>query len=476
MNRIRSSRRSRGISGIFVALILFGLLFVAAANYYLFALQSNLSTSQAGAARQDSLLQARQENLALTVRMTGGSTLVLSAANAGGIPTSISSIYIADNTGRMITPPGVMGQAPATNVSSTNWPITLNIGATTSGISGCAAGKTGCNIALLGYSYTSGTVYVKVLTARGNLFSSQFPPVINGGVTGNSLVVTMVATPTQLFSCSSCITVTITAYNFASSPVTGLTFTPNPPTASTTGTATVSGGVCGGPVPSSTIPAYSGSGTAPSVTITCTYSAQTGQVGGFASFSGFAQGTLNGKTISSALAISNNIQIGGTSNTTIQGAFSINFFFFRSSSCFQAGGNWHTPCVIPAFTGVNNLPQSATISGGSNHYVAFYVQVTNNYPATLEILQYTFLQLDASHPPPIVGNESDFWIAGAPSTYNSQSYYYPTYGPGTPSLAAYTGNEVTCAESAPSYNPSGTALLYPGGVVVHPALLSSCCA
>jgi hypothetical protein len=457
---MRTSRKSKGLAGVFVALILFGLVFTVAASYFLFTNQTAFGTDQAYAARQDALQLGRLESLILSPVLSGN-TLTLSVNNAGGIPASIASIYLSDTSGDMISPPGLMGQS-VTNFTAAQWPLTLNPGASTLAMTGCVSGKTGCSIkANLGaYSYSSGTtVYINVVTVRGNVFSTRYPQ-LSGGVSSNPLVVTLFASPSQVFSCMNCITVTVTAYNFASNPIVGVTLEPTPPgtpTASWTNGASgtsVYGGSCQPAAPSSTIPAYSGSGNPPSITFTCKFSTKTGTVGGFASFSVFAQGTLSGKSVTSAIAVSNNVQIGGTSSVSTQGAFSVNFFFFKSSSCQQASGNWVQPCSIPAFTKVNNLPQSATISAGSSHYVAFYVNVTNNYPATLEILQYTFLQLDASHPPPVVGNESDFWLSGSPSTYNAKSYYYPNYGASPPSLAPYTGNEITCAEPNPPYTPS----------------------
>ena len=464
---MRVSRKRRGISGIFVALILFALLFTVGANYFAFVNTANISTYQANAARQDALLQGRQEKLAIGVSLSGASTLVVSASNLGGVTTSIASIYLTDTTGKTINPPGVMGQA-STNFSAAQWPLTLNVGAQSSAVSGCVAGKTGCNIALTAYSYVSGNLFVKVVTGRGNTFSAQYPPMVATSIGSNALVVTMNAYPTppltQVFTCTGCITLLVTVYNFASTPVSSVALSPNPPNSQLTGTATVSGGNCGPATPSSTIPGYSGSGAAPSITFTCTWNAQTGAVGGFASFSGYAQGTLSGVLISSALAVSNIIQIGGSSNVTTQGAFSVNFFFLKSSSCQNAPagviGSYSyashcntSPTPMPPAS-LGNLPGAATISAGSNYYVAFYVQITNNYPATLEILPYTFLQLDASHPPPVVGNETDFWLAGDVPTYNSTLHYYPNYcfaagcaANKLPTLTAYAGNEVTCAST-----------------------------
>ena len=489
--RKRPSAR-KALSGIIAALMLFAMLFTVGTGYFLFVNQNNLALNQADATRQTALLQDRQESLAMKVGING-STLVLSANNTGGVPTAISSIYVLDNTGKMISPPGVMGQA-ATNVSAAQWPLALGVGAATKALTGCVAGKTGCNIALNGYTYTSGTVFVTVVTGRGSTFSAQYPAppltttttvattsqtfstttTTTAGVGGNALVVTMIATPAQIFSCSACVTDTVTVYNYASSAVTGVSLNPAVPVASVTGTATLTGGSCGAPSPSSTISAYSGSGNAPSITFTCTYNSKTGAVGGFASFAGYVQGTLNGVLISSAQAVSNNIQIGGNANVTTQGAFSANFFIFKSSSCAQSGSsNWHTPCntspspfpPVPP-TSLDSLPGAAIITGDSNYYVAFYVQVTNNFNSTLALLPYTFLQLDPSHPPPLPGNETDFWLAGAASTYNAQGYYYPNYATNPPTLAAYAGTTTNCAETGPSWTPSTNCIDIAAGQTV----------
>jgi hypothetical protein len=449
-----SSRKRKGIAGIFVAMIVFGMLFTVLADYYLFSNRTSIATDQASASRQDQLLQDRSESLALNVALSGTNRLVVSAVNTGGVPVSITSFYIGNSSVPML-PPGLIGQA-GTNVTA-QWPITLNIGAETNTLSGCASGSKGCNIALTTYSYTAGkTVFVNVVTGRGNVFSFQFPPRLNGGVASNALVMTLAANPTQLAgSCSAktqtCIQVTATVYNFASSPITLVSIVPNPPTNSTGGTASAPNGNCVLQNATSTITPYSGTGRAPRIIFACSYDARTGTSGGFASFSAFAEGYLSGTLVTSAEAVSNDIQIGGSSNVPTQGAFSVNFWFFRSSSCTQVSGKW----VCPAFPGIAKLPQSATLSVGSSHYVAFYVQITNNHPGTLRILKYTFLQLDASHPPPVVGNETDFWLAGGASAYNSTGYYYPGYpsapSSSPPTLAPYTGDQTNC-NSASYYN------------------------
>jgi len=334
---------------VLATIILFALLFTVGLGYFLYVSQGTQSMNQANANRQNAQVQAGQEGLLPRVVLVG-STFVVSLNNTGGAPVTVSSIYINDNTGKLITavvgasPPGFMGQIGGTN-ATTKWPITLGVGQSTKSLAGCS-----CNIALSGYTYTPGTaVTVEIVTAKGNTFSAPYPPpgvstttsatidsvtssvtVSSIGNGANALVTKMVASPSHTLSCTACVDDTVTVYNYAASAVTGVTVSMNAP--SVTGTAGLTLASACSPSPQS-IGAYSGSGNPPSITFTCAYTPTTGAVGGFASFSGSATGTLTGVTISSAEAFSNSIQIGGSSNVPTQGAFTTNYFFFKYSAC-----------------------------------------------------------------------------------------------------------------------------------------------
>ena len=477
--------RKKGVAGIIVALILFAMLFAIGGEYFLFVNNSNVAFDRASGAQLDALQQQRSEDLAVTVALnTATNNLVASVTNNGGVPTSISYIYVTAVTGKTILSP------PATtNVTASLWPLTLNVGASTSSFSGCVSGKVGCRIAITGCTYgtapCTGTVYVNIVTGRGNIFSGIFPPSLGAsGVSSSALVVQMVAFPTppltQVFSCKACVSLNVTVDNFASNPVTGILLSPSPPTTLTTGTVTISNGQCSNDNSTTTIPAYSGTGRPHHIRYTCTFDSQTGNVGGYVSFSGIAEGELNGVLVSSAESVSNNLQIGSNANAITQGAFSINFFFFKATSCTQSGGgNWNNPCTTNVSpyppSSPNNLPEAGTFSVGTDYYVAFYVSVTNNYPSSLEILQYSFLQFDSSYFNPFEpnilgeGNETDFWLAGTANAYNSNGAYYPTYSTNPPTLAGYTGtllegnqhaqsNQVNCPETGPTWTPSANCI------------------
>ncbi len=472
-------RRRRAVAGILAATLMFAMIFTVGVGYFLLINSSSGLTNQASVTAQSSLQQASMERLVITetpnlaVNAATSGDLWLSVTNNGGVPSTIVAIFVRNALGQnAIISPAPQYLSTSANLNVT-LPVSLNIGASTKGLQGCGA-PVGCDIAIQksAFLYTSGTYLVSVLTARGNVFSAQYPPPVlattttstsatttattvtsaTGGAGGNALVVQMVATPAQVFS-GATVTDTITVFNYAFSPVTTVTLGPTPPTVLVTGTATLDPGNCA-PASYASIPAYSGVGIASSVVFTCTFVAHTGAVGGFASFSGTVLGTLSGSGISSAQAVSNSVLVGGTSNVLNQGPFSANFFFFRYSSCFQSSGSsYAAPCVptpspMPPAS-LNNLIDGAIISGSKNYYVAYYIQVTNNFNTTLPILDTSYFMTDPNH-----GGESAFYIVGTAT--NPQTNYFPNYntGPGgKPTLTAYTGSAAACAETAPLYNP-----------------------
>jgi len=485
MKLTRVSNRRRAVSGIVAALFLFTMLFTVGTGYYLFTAAADQTNNSANISREASIQAAAEEQLTVLAPgslATNGPTsgdLWFRVLNAGGLPTTITEVYVSNSQGQLLSKSTVGNNSPFLTGSpdiNVSLPFTLNVGGSTQYSASC--GSTGCDIAIAktAYTYTSGTVYLEVVTQNGNIFSAQYPPkpltttttvstisstttttsTTTVGAGGNTLVVTMSATPTQVFG-GNTVTDTVTVYNYATTAVTNVALLPSMPTATVTGTASLTPVSCS-PASYASITAYSGSGAAPSVVFTCTYTSETGAVGGFGSFSGAAQGTQNGVSVLSAQATSNTIQIGGTTNVTTQGAFSASFFFFGYSSCTNAPSSSHgsytyssacttNPSSMPPAS-LDNLGDAASISGGSNYYVAYYLTVTNNFNTTLPILDYSYIQLEQSN-----GGETDFYIVGTAT--NPQTTYYPNYAVsgGVPTLTAYTSTQTTCAESAPNYNP-----------------------
>jgi hypothetical protein len=460
--------RRRAVSGIIVAVIIFAMLFTAGTGYLFFQVRSNLSSYKANVQALQQRAQISQEQLAFRVSLTGSNSLEVTVNDTWAFPMSVVDTYVNDSAGSIVSPPGVM----TLGVSGTNatGPLNLNAGGTGSFV-----------ITSYTYSPTSGIIHVALVTSRGNVFTQQYPldnsytestvssqTTVNvigpyaGGAGGNSLVIVMAATPIQVFSgtCragSECVTDNVTLFNYSRHNMTGAGLHPAMPWSNVTGTAQLINYNCSSPYtppgkipnPNGTIPAYNGTGVAPHIYFLCTYAPQTGAVGGLGSFSGWAFATQNNTVLESASVVSNLVQIGGMTNVFAVGPFTTNFFFFKHSSCTNApnsvgnngGYSYSTACttnIAPSSwppSSPSSLPEGAVISGGSNYYVAFYFQITNNYNTTIPLLQYTFLQVD-----PSAGGETDWWIVGTNTTMDN-GVYYPTYNPSSspmlPTLTAY---------------------------------------
>jgi len=466
---------------------MFAMVFTVGIGFFVYTSQSSLQTLQAGQARQASAQQATSEKLSIqvglsTVKDPWGKTgdLWLRVTNTGGVPVTMVDVFVTSTpldelaSQSVMAPHGAylqsMFPAPSTGDLNFSLPLALPPGYSTSQMKGCGA-KTGCDIGISqsAYKYGSTPVVVSILTSSGNIFSAQYPPtptavttvststtsfaetstVTSGNPGGAVLVVQMVATPAQAFSCKHCVNDTVTVFNYGLSQVTGVTLTPNPPLISSTGNLVItSNGACTNSG-SSTIPAYSGSGTPPSIVFSCNFGANPNGFGGFASFEGSAAGTYNLSPVTSGVAISNTIQIGGPINVLNQGPFSANFFFYKYSACTNAppysGHCTTTPTYPVTFANLNN---ANSVTGSSSYYVAFYAQVTNNFNQTISILPYSYFQVDAT-----VGADSPFFIVGNPSSLP----YIPNYNPGgnnVPTLSPYptsciASSTSTCINVAP---------------------------
>jgi hypothetical protein len=488
------SARRPGVAGILMALIIFALIFIAGFGYVLYEAQANQATSQADVNYLSQQNALSLERLALCMEPTAppptgisckvnpsGSPTSLEAVvnDTGALPLSVVSWYIKSSTGTLVSPPGVVQMAA---------PLNLNVG-------GSGA------ITLAGYSYPACTppncpiIFVYLVTSRGNVFSLQFPLSTSTTVTtltgvttmtvtapgvggGNSLVVVMAATPVQTYSgpCpgQSCITDNVTVYNYSNSPIGSVTLCANSicspattPSYTATGTVKITPDGCSGPYTppgtqslGSTIPGYSGTGLAPHIFFLCYYAPSTGTVGGLVSFTGGATGVQGSPPtqVYSSTVTSNLVQVGSLVNPLAQGAFSTNFFFFKWSACTNTASSCTTNVSggMPP-SSVYNLPEGAIIpppgasySINNLQYVAFYIQLTNNFNTTLPIMATSFEQFEPSG---AGGSETDYWIVGSNTTMTN-GVYYPSYK-STPSLTAYpndcaTVNQVTNKPTDPA--------------------------
>ncbi|MGD0478429.1 MAG: hypothetical protein ABSB29_09735 [Nitrososphaerales archaeon] len=601
ITKLEQARRRKAVSGIFGSMIMFAMLFTAGIGFFLFVNTTTLQGAQANQQKQQALQQASQEKLSMEVGLSTipdpwGQTgdLWLRITNVGSSPATLIDVFVTNTAADRIMSKSQV--TPGTQYLSTfpdinySLPLTILPGFSTAQMSGCGS-IPGCDIAInqTSYNYASGgsPVVVSVLTSTGNIFSAQYPSppgastvtmtntfainitstVGGGNPGGNVLVVQMVASPTQTFSCADCLYDTVTVYNYGIVKVTGVSLSPAVPLASLTGSAKVSstrpcnltsGTMTNGSID---IQAYSGSGAPPKVVYLCTYSANPNGFGGFVSFTGQARGTYNGGNVTSGQAISNPVQIGGPVSVLNQGPFSANFFFFKYSACTyaplsitltngsgrvgdavnvkgtgfapastitikfngatqttapatittSAAGAFTATFVVPAsplgnqtvtatdarvntasaaftvttvasasnyasFGGFSystfcpttpssvtfaNLPTASLIKGDGSYYVAFYIQLTNNFNVPIPILPYTYFMTD-----PTSGGESPFFIVGNPGnnqniSSNPKLPYIPNYTTTTPKLTAYPStciatSTASCIRIAPYENATVT--------------------
>ncbi len=459
---------------------MFAMLFSVGIGFFVYTAQTTLQTAQAGQVRQQGLQQASAEKVSISVGLSTvadpwGQTgdLWLRVYNPGGSPVTLVDIFVTSTalnilaSHSQVTPNSnylqVRGSVAQKGDLNYSLPLALPPGYSTNQLKGCGS-LLGCDIGISKTSYTYGgtPVVVSILTSSGNIFSGQYPPppssvtvsttsttstastttITSGNPGGNVLVVQMSATPPQTFSCKHCVNDTVIVSNYGTSQVTGVTLSPAPPLISSTGTLSItSNGACTLVGGVNNIPAYSGSGSPPSITYLCNFGANPNGFGGFASFTGSASGTYNGSPVTSGVAISNTIQVGGPVNVLNQGPFSGNFFFFKYSACTSAPTP-STPCTTtPSPVTFNKLPTANAVKGSSSYYVAFYVQITNNFNVTIPILPYSYFQVDAT-----VGSDSPFFLVGNPASLP----YVPNYNPGGNNIPTLTPYPSTCIASSTS--------------------------
>ena len=467
----------RGLAGVIVLVIIFAMIFTAGVGFLIFQSQSTLNQYRANLIAQQSRVGAQQEDLAFNaLPKNPDHNFFVTVNNTGALPLSVVSVFLKDHTGTVVTKPILLGK----NGTTAGGPLNLDVG-----------GKG--NFTITAYNYTIGTwYYVSLVTSRGNIFTNQAPTsatiyvstiytatattiTIPTGGGGNSLVLTMVATPVQAYG-GTTLTDNVTVYNYSPHDMTGTSLLPPVPYYNATGTVTLAPQGCVGPYlasthaldPSGNISGWNGIGLAPHVYFLCAYHTVAGQVGGLVSFSGLAGATQNFTAIKSSSVTSNLIQVGSLANVLTQGAFTSNFFFFGYTACTNS--TFHpcptSPVAIPPINPVV-LPQASVMSGKNNSYVAFYIEITNNFNTSIPLLANTFEQFDASTCNGCVGvgiSESDWWIVGNSASVVNFAYY-PNYHTPTPTLVPYPSDcNVVNANNIPL--DSGCITVAPGQSVV----------
>ena len=193
LNRRNLGRRRQAITGIFIALMVFAAIFSAGVGYYVFQGQASLLSAQGAITRQGNIQGAQSEGLTVMAGAGSSSTcsgcaLEVNASNSGGIPVTITAVYVTTQSGNALssstspTSTGsefLVGGTHLTGDLNVTLPVSLAVGEGTGSLTGCGA-PMGCAIGIHSTSclacLTSGPVFVSILTSRGNTFSAEYCP------------------------------------------------------------------------------------------------------------------------------------------------------------------------------------------------------------------------------------------------------------------------------------------------------------
>lgn len=166
-----------------------------------------------------------------------GNVLGVSVYNAGSVPITITAVSVTSSTGAALSQSPASGSEYLTGGADLNvsLPITLAQGEGTSYLSGYACSTTtvtasviGCNIGIYSSALTTNgqndikkgvTVFVNILTQRGNSFKTPYPPVVYSTTTTSSL--STVLSTSYVYSITSTSTATTLASVISSTTIGG---------------------------------------------------------------------------------------------------------------------------------------------------------------------------------------------------------------------------------------------------------------
>ena len=162
---VRRNRR-RAISGIIGAVILFTLLFTIGSEYFIFVNNVNNLETQALVNRGNAIANRLQESIQIIPSLNASSYLRFYINNTGGITVNITSMMILSSTGVELGCYGI-GYSTSLNCGNTTpaLPLVANPG----------AGAPRHSYVVSSYSYTSGTVVLKLFASDGSSYSATYP-------------------------------------------------------------------------------------------------------------------------------------------------------------------------------------------------------------------------------------------------------------------------------------------------------------
>jgi hypothetical protein len=161
----RVSTKRRAVAGILAAVILFAMLFSVGAGYFLFVNTENGLYQSVLFNNANKVTNAVTEGVVVTTLATKTSPQHIGfyVNNTGGSTANVTSFYVSNSSGYVLACAG-QGVPTPKCTSNSQFPIILNVGA-------------GSQTVDTLFPPVSGVTYVlKILTARGNVFSTTYPP------------------------------------------------------------------------------------------------------------------------------------------------------------------------------------------------------------------------------------------------------------------------------------------------------------
>lgn len=154
---------------------MFAILFSVGTSYFLFLGSTNGKYANSLVSASNRLQSAGSEGLQVTPLLGGNGHIEFYVNNTSGVTINMTLVYVLASSGGMLKCDGIGLPAGAGCGNTTPaLPAVVNSG---KGYPGSGSGTVDT-----GYAYTSGTVSVKVVTARGNVFSATYPAPVNNQV------------------------------------------------------------------------------------------------------------------------------------------------------------------------------------------------------------------------------------------------------------------------------------------------------
>jgi len=156
---LRAERKA--IAGVVAAAILFLMIFTIGSAYFLFVSSTNLQYGQALVGRSNNFQDRLYERLSVSTLLVNNH-IAFYVNNTGGVNANITGAYVLGSSGSVLRCDGRGLQTPCAN-STPALPVVVNVGKGSITIDS-------------GYTYTSGTYTVELITQRGGIFSATYPP------------------------------------------------------------------------------------------------------------------------------------------------------------------------------------------------------------------------------------------------------------------------------------------------------------